>query len=302
MPFTLSHAAAVLPGIRRDGTGRGPFLASALVAGSFAPDLTYFAASVLPGGMSYGSFTHSPWGIVTADVVCAALLVLLWIRAREPVVALLPRRWQGRVHAFVRGTRWTSLTPSLAAKFVLSAVVGSLTHVGWDLFTHSGRLGTDLFPVLGRTVGGFPLYTYAQYGSSALAALGLCWFLVTALRRQQPSSLQDVPLLDRRRRVVATTLLGGCAVLGAALRVLRWQAHQRMPLSTFDYIPTLCFGAGAGLLVGLVLYVVLAGRWRAAAPGAAAATDSGAAGAGAGRTAAAPAPDTAQARPRTRSH
>ena len=49
MPFTLSHAAAVLPGIRRDGTARGPLLASALVAGSFAPDMTYFADTAVPG-------------------------------------------------------------------------------------------------------------------------------------------------------------------------------------------------------------------------------------------------------------
>lgn len=55
MPFTLSHAAAVLPGIRRNGTARGPLFASALVAGSFAPDMTYFAASVRPEAMELGA-------------------------------------------------------------------------------------------------------------------------------------------------------------------------------------------------------------------------------------------------------
>ncbi|MFJ2742161.1 DUF4184 family protein [Streptomyces sp. NPDC087440] len=284
MPFTLSHAAAVLPGVRRDGTGRGPFLPSALVAGSFAPDLTYFLASLLPYGMSFGSFTHSAPGIVTADVLCTALLVLLWVRSREPLVALLPRRWQGRVHALVRGARWDAVSPSLVAAFVLSAVVGSVTHVGWDLFTHPGRLGMELFPVLGNVYAGFPLYTYAQYGSSALAAAGLCWFLVTALRRQAGAPPDGVPRWERHQRGVALALLGGCAVLGAALRCLRWQAQQTVPLRPFDYIPTICFGAGAGLLVGLVLYVVVAGRWRSAA-----APDAGE-------------PHTAKARSRTRSH
>ncbi|WP_268838239.1 DUF4184 family protein [Streptomyces sioyaensis] len=32
MPFTLSHAAAVLPAVRRTGAARGPLVASALVA------------------------------------------------------------------------------------------------------------------------------------------------------------------------------------------------------------------------------------------------------------------------------
>lgn len=62
MPFTLSHAAAVLPGLRRDGTGRGPLVASALVAGSFAPDITYYADTAVPGAMEFGEVTHAVWG------------------------------------------------------------------------------------------------------------------------------------------------------------------------------------------------------------------------------------------------
>lgn len=62
LPFTLSHAAAVLPALRRDGTARGPLVASALVAGSFSPDMTYFAATAFPGAMELGDVTHSPSG------------------------------------------------------------------------------------------------------------------------------------------------------------------------------------------------------------------------------------------------
>ena len=69
MPFTLSHAAAVLPGIRRSGTGRGPLVASALVAGSFAPDMTYYADTVVPGAMEFGEVTHAAWGVFTVDVL-----------------------------------------------------------------------------------------------------------------------------------------------------------------------------------------------------------------------------------------
>ncbi|MFD3512284.1 DUF4184 family protein [Streptomyces sp. NPDC058657] len=267
MPFTLSHAAAVLPAIRRDGTARGPFLASALVAGSFAPDLTYYLASGVPGGMEFGGLTHSLPGILTVDVLCTALLVGLWLLVRAPLVALLPRRWQGRVYGVVRGARWEGVSASLAGRFVLSAVVGALTHVGWDLFTHPGRLGMELFPVLGQVYAGFPLYTYAQYGTSALAAAGLGWFLVTALRRQSGpvAAPGEVPPLSRGQRVAGGALLLGCAVLGAVQRCVRWAAHQTVPLRPFDYIPTICFGAGAGLLVALVLYAVLVDRWRRSA-------------------------------------
>ncbi|MEU7330791.1 DUF4184 family protein, partial [Streptomyces parvus] len=83
MPFTLSHAAAVLPAIRRNGTGRWPLLPSALVAGSFAPDITYFADTVVPGAMEFGSFTHTFAGVLTVNVAIAAVLVAVWALLRE---------------------------------------------------------------------------------------------------------------------------------------------------------------------------------------------------------------------------
>ncbi len=103
MPFTLSHAAAVLPLIRRDGRGRGPLIPSVLVAGSFAPDMTYFAASVVPGAMEFGDVTHSPLGVFTVDALVATALVGTWLVLREPLVALLPRTWRGRTHVLLRG-------------------------------------------------------------------------------------------------------------------------------------------------------------------------------------------------------
>ncbi|MER6996417.1 DUF4184 family protein [Streptomyces sp. NPDC000410] len=257
MPFTLSHAAAVLPGIRRNGTARGPLFASALVAGSFAPDMTYFAASVIPDAMSFGDVTHGPLGVLTVDAAIAAALVGLWLLVRDPLVALLPRARQGRVHAFLRGRAWRERPGVVAAFwFYVSAVIGAGTHVVWDAFTHFDRWGTRVVPVLGEMVAGFPLYTYTQYGSSALALVALGWFTVTALGRQ-PSTTPppvSVPLLDRRARWAAGALLGGCVMGGAVHRCVRWYEYWGRIETPLDIIPTACFGAGAGLGVGLVLY------------------------------------------------
>lgn len=184
MPFTLSHAAAVLPGIRRDGTSRGPLLASALVAGSMAPDMTYFAATAVPAAMEFGDVTHGPLGLFTVDVAIAAALVGLWLMLREPLLALLPANWQGRAYTFVRGPDRRGGRPAaLAARFYLSAVLGASTHVLWDAFTHFDRWGTRMVPALRDEVAGFPMYTYTQYGSSAVALVVLGWFTVGALRR-----------------------------------------------------------------------------------------------------------------------
>ncbi|MFJ4967357.1 DUF4184 family protein [Streptomyces sp. NPDC088755] len=274
MPFTLSHAAAVLPAIRRNGTARSPLLPSALVAGSFAPDITYFADTVIPGAMRFGDFTHTFLGVVTVNVLIAAVLVAVWALLREPLVALLPVRAQGRVHTFVRGQRWTreSFGPSAWLWFGASAALGAATHVVWDAFTHHSRWGTEALPFLDRSVGGFPLYQFAQYGSSAAALVVLGWFVVTGLRRTAAAPVPEAPpALGRGERWGALGLLALCVVLGLVHRCVRWYAYFGRVGNPLDIIPTACFGAGAGLAAGLLLYGgwmrVLRGRRATEGPG-----------------------------------
>ncbi|MFI6411214.1 DUF4184 family protein [Streptomyces sp. NPDC050585] len=262
MPFTLSHAAAVLPGIRRSGAARGPLVASALVMGSMSPDMTYFADSVVPGAMTFGDVTHSPLGVLAVDPLVTALLTALWLMVREPLVALLPGRWRGRVYAVLRGRPWRERRPwALAVWFYLSAVVGAATHVVWDLFTHADRWGVRVLPVLGDLVAGFPLYLYAQYGGSALALAALVWFGYGALRRVPADRAEAAgavdavrPGLTRRGRWLAGGLLAGCVAVGVAHRCARFYAYWGRIETPLDIIPTACFGAGAGLAMGIFLY------------------------------------------------
>ncbi|MBT2458574.1 DUF4184 family protein [Streptomyces sp. ISL-86] len=261
MPFTLSHAAAVLPAVRRTGRARGPLVASALVLGSFAPDTFYFLDAVVEGVMRYGTFTHSIPGVLTADAALTAALAAWWLLLREPLIALLPRGQRGRVHAFVRGEHWRERRQlsSLAVWFYLSAVVGSLTHVVWDSFTHLDRWGTNALPGLGEPLAfGLPLYTYLQYGSSALAACALLWFTVTGLRRLPASPVPaSVPVLGRGELWCAVALLVVCVAAGVTMRVVRLFTFFDRIRTPLDIIPTVCFGAGGGLAVALLLYGVL---------------------------------------------
>jgi hypothetical protein len=266
LPFTLSHAAAVLPAVRTDGTGRGPLVPAALVAGSFSPDMTYFAASVLPGAMDFGAVTHSFAGAFTVDVLVAWALAGLWLVVREPLVALLPRARQGRTAQLLRcGAPRARVRPSMVAWWYVSAAFGALTHVVWDAFTHVDRWGMRLFPVLGREVAGSPLYWYLQYGGSAVAAVVIAVFLVFALRRT-PGAAEPVgvPVLSVGDRCWAVAVIGGCAVVGAAQRATRWWAYWGSTAKPWEVIAPLCFGAGAGLVLGLLLYAVGVRVWRPA--------------------------------------
>ncbi|MEU1280562.1 DUF4184 family protein [Streptomyces sp. NPDC005805] len=253
MPFTLSHAAAVLPALRRDGTARGPLLASGLVLGSIAPDMTYFAASVAPAAMEFGEVTHGLPGVLTVDAAVAGVLLLLWLLVRGPLVALLPAAVRARTHPVLRGDGgWRGRGPwAFVWRFWLSASLGAATHVVWDAFTHFDRWGVRLFPVLGEAIGGFPLYTYTQYGSSAVALAVLGWWAVSAVRRAEPV---PVPGAGRSRRRAAVAFLGTATAVGAVHRCVTWLTHGNVVENPLDIVPTLCFGAGAGLAAGLVLY------------------------------------------------
>ncbi|MDI5970314.1 DUF4184 family protein [Streptomyces sp. SL13] len=182
MPFTPSHVAAVLPALRGSGSGgvrgRGPLVAAALVAGSLAPDVPFFADSVLPGCHRLGRVTHGTAGVLVVDPLLAVALTVGWAAVRRPVIGLLPAATAGRVtrafggpphhvpHRDVYGLAW----------FWASAALGAGTHVVWDAFTHGGRWGVRRFPVLDHEVAGVPLHHWAQYASSAAGlALVATW-------------------------------------------------------------------------------------------------------------------------------
>ncbi|MFG3020342.1 DUF4184 family protein [Streptomyces sp. NPDC048254] len=282
MPFTLSHAAAVLPAVRGDGTGRGRLVPAVLVAGSFSPDLTYYAASAVPDAMEFGAFTHSFTGVFTVDVLFSWALVALWVLVREPLVALLPRTRQGRLAALLRcGAPRARAGLSVTARWYVSAVLGALTHVVWDAFTHHDRWGTRLIPAIGRHVAGVPLYTLLQYGTSAVAAAVLGVFVLRALRRAPAGEPVGAPLLSAGDRWWAGAGIAGCALLAAVQQATRFTELRRVAAPArvvagdgraywgstakpWELLPTVLFGAGAGLLLGVLGYAVAVRVWRPA--------------------------------------
>ncbi len=60
----------------------------------------------------------------------------------------------------------------------------------------------------------------------------------------------------------AALLLGGCAVVAAVLRAVRWWAYWGHIAKPYELIPTVCFGAGAGLVAALPVYAVAVRVWR----------------------------------------
>ena len=130
MPFPFfAHQAAVLPLKLRwpglSGTG--------LVLGSLAPDLGYFLI-----GAAVTRDWHRPKGILLYCLPVALLLYLLLTRAlAAPVARHLPRLGRFRLHELA----YLEAQPRTIGHLVVVAacvIVGAVTHLGWDLFTHDG--------------------------------------------------------------------------------------------------------------------------------------------------------------------
>lgn len=250
MPFTLAHPAAVLPLVHR-GRARGQLIGSALVFGAIAPDVPYFA-----GAFAVGDFAHTWPAVPTFDLAITFALTALWhLLLRAPLVGLLPTRWAAAADQLT-APREKRVRFSSVPWFVLSAIIGTVTHVAWDGFTHPGRFGVRLFPVLQNArILGEPPYVLLQYGCSVLGVGALGFWTVREMRRVVRSGTSTAPPAGNRR--LAFGLIAVFAVLGTAYRAADW-ARPGMPWTSL--VPVLAFGAVAGAAIAVLLYSLLALR------------------------------------------
>nr|WP_201470187.1 DUF4184 family protein [Microbacterium hydrocarbonoxydans] len=185
MPFTPSHAVVALPFIRT------PLVPAAIAIGAMTPDLPLFIRGI---GLPY-SFTHT-FGNVVWTALVAFVLFLLWRVVLRPAVGelsplwlarRLPAEWSrsgiGAAQDAVGIGAPNRLYPLMLA---LSLVLGVLTHIVWDLFTHEGRWGVDVLPALDQMWGPFTGYKWLQHGSSVIGLLVIAIWGVFRLNRAEP--------------------------------------------------------------------------------------------------------------------
>jgi hypothetical protein len=235
MPFTVSHVAAVLPMVGR--TDRLP--TAALVIGSMAPDYPWF----LTGGRTAG-LSHSPVGVVTVDLAVGLLAVVAWrLLVQAPLRDLVPRSLGERL------PRSPGVVAADLPWLALGVVVGAVTHVVWDSFTHAGRWGVDLVPWLHTEHLGLPGYTWAQFASGALGLVVLAVWGVRRLARAVPDPEGLHSSFEERR--VAWALVVAGALAGVVVALL---AFPGSPERTLFRVVTLGGTAAAG---GLALACAL---------------------------------------------
>jgi hypothetical protein len=211
VPFTLAHGAAALP------FRRTRLIPSAVVVGTFAPDLEYFLR-LKPGG-GYG---HTLPGAFLLSLPMA--LATLWMFHRVvkvPFTLLLPIRLQRRLAPFAGEFRFRGARNF--ALIVVSILVGIATHILWDSCTHQDYWLYGHWALLGQTVRmpfGRVLHYYQlfQYLSSVLGcAILLVWFVVwyRNARESEPPFETHLSALGRSTILISVLLV---AVAGGLVR------------------------------------------------------------------------------------
>lgn len=256
MPFTPSHAAAVLPLVGRRG-----LVPAALVIGSLAPDLPYY----LQLGTE-SSLTHSLVGVVTVDLVMAFVVFVLWQGlVAQATYAAAPSALRARAATPPR-LRARVGSAAAAGVVVVSLVLGGLTHVVWDTFTHEGRWGTEAIPWLTEQHGRLVGYRWLQYLSSALGLAIVAVYLAVWWRRA-PKRVPATPALPRRAAVAFWVIVIGALVLGLVAGIVSGLAADvGMRRGVFR---ALVWGGGAGLLglvVGSAAVTASYSRWSGEPP------------------------------------
>lgn len=241
MPFTASHAAAVLPLHRYT---KLPL--TALMVGSMAPDFGYI--------FSYEAsrqLTHSFAGLF---IFCLPVGLLVWLFyvaiLEKATITLLSDRWHTRF------AHTDAITPALIARASIAIILGAATHLLWDAFTHRGTFVTRAFPaLLGPTPGAswMPIY-HLLHGLSSIVGLVILVNWAQHLHRQPAKSLIRPYKISERTRIRALWLLGVAAVLGGLIDWLPY-AHA--------YYDAQLFSAAVGLMSGFFIAwcCIAVGMW-----------------------------------------
>jgi hypothetical protein len=167
MPFTLSHPAIVLPlaikKLRLSATG--------LIIGSITPDFEYFIRM-----RDWSRYSHTWSGFFWFDLPVGVILCFIYhLLVRNSLFDNLPVFLKQRVIIYKK-FNWIEYFKKNWIIVCISVLIGVLSHILWDAFTHESQLIVQKDPELSALmkVGSINLagYKFLQLASS-LAGLAI---------------------------------------------------------------------------------------------------------------------------------
>jgi len=222
MPNPIAHPAAAIPFTKLK------LVFSALLIGSIAPDLGY----LVYGGESHYMYTLR--GLFLFDLPAGFISLWLFdVLAKWPLLSLLPIGLQRRLYDPARRFSFGPLKHF--GVILLSLLVGSITHIAWDSFTHDNGWTVEHFSFFRTPIRGIPLYSILQNLSTfAGLALLIYWFGRWVPRASR--SLQVPAHFSSRVQGFCIILIGLSLLLAVGLSI-----YERLFLGWYNRIVALTF-------------------------------------------------------------
>ncbi|MCM1989225.1 DUF4184 family protein [Oceanirhabdus seepicola] len=166
MPFTFSHAVVGFP-LKKKYSKHFSLLG--LILGSMAPDFLYFI-NLKPSGY----FGHTLLGFLILNLpLCLLLNYLFTEHIKDSLITHFPKKIQSYFSNCYKQKSNYSMKSMII--FCYSALLGMVTHVFWDSFTHKSGYFVDKYSFFKESLNlmnhNIPVYKILQHGSTFIGAL-----------------------------------------------------------------------------------------------------------------------------------
>ena len=226
------------------------------MVGTMAPDIPYYVPVPVPRELSHGAL-----GAVTVDPLMALVVVAAWwFLLREPIIDLLPRFVGERIPP-LSTTGWRPATWSWARTvlvLLISVLLGIVTHLVWDSFTHPGWVVDHLAP-LRVQLGPLLLEKWLQHASTVAGLLVVAIWAIRRLRNTAPDPSRPTRLSPALRHAGQAFFLAAGVVAGLTTWI------QRIVTGAVPFDPGLVFlvarvgvgAAGAATILLAILWLIM---------------------------------------------
>jgi hypothetical protein len=189
-----------------------------------APDFGYFFSAELSRQL-----THSFPGLFIFALPAGLAVWLFYVAVLEKAtITLLSDRWHTRF------AHTDAVTVPLIGRACIAIVLGAVTHLIWDAFTHRGTFVTNAFPVLTGPTPGFswmPIY-HLLHGASSVVGLVILAIWARGLHRVPAKSLIRPYKISERARIGALWFLLVASLIAGLIEWLPY-AYRRYDAQFF---------------------------------------------------------------------
>jgi len=186
MPFTFSHPAIVLP---LTYLPQRWFSLTGLVVGSLTPDFEYFLRMRIQS-----DYSHSMGGLFWFDLPLGLLLAFVFQQVvRNPLCDNLPHALKSRLLIF-NHFQWSAYFKANYMVVIFSLLIGAVSHILWDSFTHQHGYFVQAIPALREEIHlagmQIPAFKLLQHTSTFIGA----FFIALALYKLPKDETLKRPL------------------------------------------------------------------------------------------------------------